>query len=61
MFEPFYRGPAAERNASPGSGLGLSLVQHVVRAHGGSVRVEARDGGGAALVVELPAPEASPA
>jgi signal transduction histidine kinase len=36
-------------------------VQHVVRAHGGSVRVEARDGGGAALVVELPTPEASPA
>jgi signal transduction histidine kinase len=61
VFEPFYRGPAAERNAAPGSGLGLSLVQHVVRAHGGSVRVEARDGGGAALVVELPTPEASPA
>ncbi len=61
VFEPFYRGPAAERNKAPGSGLGLSLVQHVVRAHGGSVRVEARDGGGAALVVELPTPEASPA
>ena len=40
VFEPFYRGPAAERNAHPGSGLGLSLVRHVVRAHGGSVRVE---------------------
>ena len=61
VFEPFYRGPAAERNSEPGSGLGLSLVQHVVRAHGGSVRVEARDGGGAALVVELPTPAASPA
>ena len=56
VFEPFYRGPAAERNAAPGSGLGLSLVRHVVRAHGGSVRVEAGDGGGAAFVVELPAP-----
>jgi len=55
VFEPFYRGPAAERNQAPGSGLGLSLVRHVVRAHGGSVRVEAREGGGAALVVELPA------
>ena len=55
VFEPFYRGPEAERNRAPGSGLGLSLVRHVVRAHGGSVRVEARDGGGAALVVELPA------
>jgi len=58
VFEPFYRGPAAERNRTPGSGLGLSLVRHVVRAHGGRVRVEAREGGGAALVVELPAARA---
>jgi signal transduction histidine kinase len=55
VFEPFYRGPAAERNATPGSGLGLSLVRHVVRAHGGRVRVEGREGGGTAVVLELPA------
>jgi len=55
VFEPFYRGPAAERNATPGSGLGLSLVRHVVRAHGGSVHVEGREGGGTAVVLELPA------
>jgi signal transduction histidine kinase len=59
VFEPFYRGPAAERNRTPGSGLGLSLVRHVVRAHGGSVRAEAREGGGATLVVELPAAPAT--
>jgi len=58
VFEPFYRGPAAERNRAPGSGLGLSLVRRVVQAHGGSVRAEAREGGGAALVVELPAARA---
>jgi signal transduction histidine kinase len=55
VFEPFYRGPAVEQSTTPGSGLGLSLVRHVVRAHGGQVRVEGRDGGGAAVVVELPA------
>jgi signal transduction histidine kinase len=55
VFAPFYRGPAAERNATPGSGLGLSLVRHVVRAHGGSVRVEGLEGGGTAVVVDLPA------
>jgi signal transduction histidine kinase len=55
VFEPFYRGPAAERNAVPGSGLGLSLVRHVVRAHGGRVHAEGREGGGAAIVLELPA------
>ena len=46
VFEPFYRGPAAERNATPGSGLGLSLVRHVVRAHGGRVHVEGARGRG---------------
>ena len=55
VFEPFHRGPAAERNETPGSGLGLSLVRHVVRAHGGRVRVEGREGGGTAVVLELPA------
>jgi signal transduction histidine kinase len=59
VFEPFYRGPAAELNHAPGSGLGLSLVRHVVQAHGGSVHVEVGEGGGASLVVELPLPEAS--
>jgi signal transduction histidine kinase len=54
VLEPFYRGAAAERNATPGSGLGLSVVRHVVRAHGGRVRVEGREGGGTAVVLELP-------
>ena len=54
VFEPFYRGGAAERNATPGSGLGLSLVRHVVNAHGGRVRVEGREAGGTAVVLELP-------
>jgi signal transduction histidine kinase len=54
VFEPFYRGPAAERNATPGSGLGLSLVRHVVHAQGGRVHVEGREGEGAAVVLELP-------
>ena len=44
VFEPFYRGHGARRSQAPGSGLGLSLVRHVVEAHGGRVRVEARDG-----------------
>jgi signal transduction histidine kinase len=55
VFEPFYRGKAAERNATPGSGLGLSLVRHVVRAHGGRVHVEGGEGGGTVVVLELPA------
>jgi len=57
VFEPFYRGAAAERNDAPGSGLGLSLVRRVVKAHGGRVRVEGREEGGAVLVIELPVHE----
>jgi signal transduction histidine kinase len=59
VFEPFYRGRTRERNGAPGAGLGLSLVRHVVRAHGGEARVETREGGGAAVVVDLPAAEAT--
>jgi signal transduction histidine kinase len=57
VFEPFYRGHDARQHQSPGSGLGLRLVRHVAEAHGGRVSVEDRDGGGAAVVVELPTVE----
>jgi signal transduction histidine kinase len=53
VFDPFYRGQVARERQSPGSGLGLSLVRHVVEAHGGRVQVEPRQGGGTRVVVEL--------
>jgi len=52
VFDRFYR--SAATRTLPGSGLGLAIVADVVQAHGGTVRAEAADGGGAALVVELP-------
>jgi two-component system phosphate regulon sensor histidine kinase PhoR len=57
LFEPFVRGAAAR--SVPGSGLGLSVVQHVARAHGGRVTVGTGAGGrGAAFTLHLPvAPE----
>jgi signal transduction histidine kinase len=55
VFDAFYRGAAAQRNETPGSGLGLALVRKVVLAHRGKVRVEDPPGGGTAIVVELPA------
>jgi signal transduction histidine kinase len=61
VFEPFYRGAAAQRNEQPGSGLGLSLVRRVVDAHGGRARIEDTAGGGASVVIELPAAEPEPA
>jgi len=38
-----------------GTGVGLSVVRHVIDAHGGSIAVESRVGEGTIIVVELPA------
>lgn len=51
LFEPFVRGDAA------GVGLGLSIAQRAVRAHGGTIA--ARNGGTRGLIVEVELPAAS--
>ncbi len=54
VFERFVRG-GGDRAGS--SGLGLAIVRAVAEAHGGSVRLETPDGGGARFVVRLPVTE----
>ena len=39
VFEPFYRGVRQPDDAVRGTGIGLSIVQEYVQAHGGSVRL----------------------
>lgn len=53
IFDPFYRLPGHAEQAG-GVGLGLSLVRQIARHHGGSVRCEARQGGGSRFVFSLP-------
>lgn len=53
IFEPFFRLPGHAEHAG-GAGLGLSLVRQIAQAHGGSVRCEARAGGGSCFVLALP-------
>jgi signal transduction histidine kinase len=53
VFDPFYRGQAARERQVPGSGLGLSLVRHVVESQGGKARVEPGTAGGTRIVLEL--------
>ena len=53
IFEPFYRLPGASEREG-GVGLGLALVKSISERHGGTVRCEARPGGGASFIVELP-------
>ncbi len=55
VFEPFYRGRAAKDMEVDGSGIGLSIVQQVVRSHGGSVRVSSREAAGTRFTLQLPA------
>ncbi|MFC4069933.1 HAMP domain-containing sensor histidine kinase [Actinoplanes subglobosus] len=53
VFDRFYRADSAR--GLPGSGLGLSIVQRVVDAHGGRTAVARSTRGGALLRVDLPA------
>ncbi|MGB9435783.1 MAG: HAMP domain-containing sensor histidine kinase [Candidatus Acidiferrum sp.] len=54
IFEKFYRcGDPLVHNIK-GSGLGLSLVRHIVRAHGGDVKVESSPDRGSTFTIALP-------
>ena len=55
LFEPFYRGKNGSASAIPGSGLGLSLVQHIVEGHGGRLTVVSEEGAGSMFTIHLPA------
>lgn len=52
VFERFYRSTSSR--SMPGSGLGLAIVAQVVGKHGGAVRAEESDRGGALLRLRLP-------
>ncbi|HZN10860.1 MAG TPA: HAMP domain-containing sensor histidine kinase [Blastocatellia bacterium] len=54
IFEPFYRGREVVAAQIRGNGLGLSLVKHIVEAHGGRVTVESAPGRGSAFTLHLP-------
>ena len=55
LFPRFFRSSLAQRQAIPGSGLGLSIARAVVHQHGGTLRVESAEGVGTTFYVELPA------
>jgi signal transduction histidine kinase len=54
IFERFYRLGSELRRETPGVGIGLSIVKHVVEAHGGDVRVESEVGKGSRFTIVLP-------
>jgi two-component system, OmpR family, sensor histidine kinase KdpD len=58
LFDKFQRG--SDEGAVLGVGLGLAIAQAIVRAHGGEIEAQRREGGGARFVFTLPATESAP-
>jgi two-component system OmpR family sensor kinase len=54
VFERFYRADSSRARTTGGSGLGLSIVNALVAAHGGTVGLDTAPGRGATFRVRLP-------
>ena len=54
IFEQFYRVPSPDNERIPGTGLGLTLVEHIARAHGGTITVQSAVGEGSTFSMHLP-------
>ncbi len=54
IFDKFYRVESSLVQETKGSGLGLSLVRHIMDAHGGEVEVESAPGKGSTFTLVLP-------
>jgi signal transduction histidine kinase len=54
LFERFYRVPNVRSRTHEGTGIGLSLVQELVRLHGGSITVDSVQGEGTSFTVRIP-------
>ena len=59
IFERFYRLGSELRRETQGAGIGLSVVKHIVEAHGGGIRVQSTVGQGSRFIIELP-PQPAP-
>ena len=54
IFERFHRVKGARGRTHEGTGIGLALVQELVKLHGGSIRAESEPGKGSTFIVAIP-------
>ena len=50
IFQPFF----TTKPTGKGTGLGLSLAYDIVKAHGGELKVETKEGEGSEFIIQLP-------
>ncbi len=50
MFQPFF----TTKPTGQGTGLGLSLSYDIIKAHGGELNVETKEGEGSTFIIDLP-------
>ena len=58
VFQMFYTTAHNETSGKRGIGLGLSICQSIIEAHGGTIEARNREGGGAEFIFTLPMEEA---
>ena len=54
VFAPFYRVESSRSHETGGTGLGLSVAQSIIRAHGGEISLENKTEGGLRVRISLP-------
>jgi signal transduction histidine kinase len=60
IFQRFVRGERVNRLGIKGTGLGLAMVSHIVKAHGGAIELESEEGAGSTFTIVLPRETAIP-
>lgn len=54
IFERFHRFDASHARTHEGTGIGLAMVQELIRLHGGEVNVQSQEGSGSTFTISLP-------